>query len=226
MLTNVNEWLLIVKCILNIKRYETWYSSVFLFPSEGGADNGADSPDTNGNVNMSTHLSILENECYFCMVSSWFSCLTPWFFQQEYHHTILFWHIIHYCVTGNGNGNGNGRHKPVVDIQKGMFIPLLKHIKHIKERELQCVSGFVHRWPSSRSSRHQYVSSNKTHTTYQHTITTSWYWQINILESMWIFPTVFPNRRNRPSGRCDGDASHSWYYITRLYDINKTQLIC
>ncbi len=36
-----------------------------------------------------------------------------------------------------------------------------------RERKLQCVSGFIHRWPSSCSSRHQYVSSNKTNTTSQ-----------------------------------------------------------
>lgn len=62
-------------------------------------------------------------------------------------------------------------------------------MKPINERELQCVSGFVHRWPSRRSSRHQYVSSNKTNTTNQHTITTSYYWQTNILESQMSFQT-------------------------------------
>lgn len=144
-------------------RHETWCSSVVLFSSEGGADNnGADSPDTNGKLESTYQLTfpfwkMNATFAWFLAGPSWLT-LTTWFVQQGYDHTILFWHIVYFCITGNGNG----RHKPI-DIQKGTFISLLKHLKHLKERELQCVSGFVHRWPSSRPSRHQYVSSNKTH---------------------------------------------------------------
>lgn len=88
-----------------------------MFSSDGGADNnGAYLPDTNGKLQSTCNLNCPSWKIQIKAVVGYFSMVQA-VLGGWHHHTVLFWHIIHNCITGNGNG----RQKPVVDIQKGML---------------------------------------------------------------------------------------------------------